>query len=101
MYQKLSVIARCIHGPPEPPEPDEPEHLAAAVKDLELRYAVITSVTRDDLTDGGAGHFAACVEKVKEKNPGCMVEVLILGFQICTQQCAGLCHRFVSGYHQP
>ena len=49
------------HGPLGPPDPDEPQHVAEAVRLLGLRYCVLTSVTRDDLADGGAGHFAAAV----------------------------------------
>ena len=54
--------------------------MAAAVKALGLRYVVITSVTRDDLADGGAGHFGASVRAVKDANPGVKVEVLIPDF---------------------
>lgn len=60
-----------------PPRAEEPLELALAVKELGLRYAVITSVDRDDLADRGAGHFAACVRAIKAKVPGVMVEVLI------------------------
>ncbi|MSQ13828.1 MAG: lipoyl synthase [Dehalococcoidia bacterium] len=56
---------------------DEPERLAQAVERLNLRYCVITSVTRDDLPDGGAGLFAQCIVKVRERAPSCQVEVLI------------------------
>lgn len=55
----------------------EPEELALAVSDLGLRYAVITSVDRDDLPDRGASHFAACVSAIKAKVPGVRVEILI------------------------
>jgi lipoic acid synthetase len=55
----------------------EPERLTQAVKELGLRYIVITSVTRDDLSDGGAGIFARCVERLYQEVPGCRVEVLI------------------------
>lgn len=56
---------------------DEPERLAQTAQRLNLRYCVITSVTRDDLPDGGAGLFAQCVAKVRERLPACQVEVLI------------------------
>lgn len=56
---------------------DEPEHLSAAIAELGLSYAVITSVDRDDLPDRGAGHFAACISAIKRRNPGTRVEVLI------------------------
>lgn len=60
-----------------PPRAEEPRELALAVKELGLRYAVITSVDRDDLADRGAGHFAACVRAIKSEVPGVLVEVLI------------------------
>ena len=59
----------------------EPERVARTVQRLGLRYAVITSVNRDDLPDGGASVFAACIRKVREYVPGCKVEVLIPDFQ--------------------
>jgi lipoic acid synthetase len=68
-------------GQVEPVDPQEPEHIARAVSELGLRYVVITSVTRDDLTDGGAGHFAAVVERIKYFDPHIKVEVLIPDFQ--------------------
>ncbi|HKI48076.1 MAG TPA: lipoyl synthase, partial [Desulfobacteria bacterium] len=69
------------HGVPEPPDKREPLEVAEAVKKMALRYAVITSVTRDDLPDGGAGHFAAVMGAIKEQNPELKVEVLIPDFQ--------------------
>ncbi len=69
------------HGKPAPPDREEPAGVAEAVKDMGLRYAVITSVTRDDLPDGGAGHFAAVINAVKKRNPDTKVEVLIPDFQ--------------------
>jgi len=69
------------HGVPEPPDKAEPRKVAEAVKKMELRYAVITSVTRDDLHDGGAGHFAAVIRAVQQQTPGTKVEVLIPDFQ--------------------
>ncbi len=65
----------------QPLNPDEPENIAMAVKELGLRYVVITSVTRDDLPDGGAGHFAECVRKIKSLNPQTKVEPLIPDFR--------------------
>jgi lipoic acid synthetase len=62
------------------PDPNEPENLALAVKDLGLLYTVITSVTRDDLPDCGAAHFAETVKKVKELSPETLVEVLTPDF---------------------
>jgi len=64
-----------------PPDPQEPQHLAEAVKELGLRHAVITSVTRDDLPDGGAAHFAKTIEAVRKLNPDTTIEVLIPDFQ--------------------
>lgn len=52
---------------PEPLDKNEPKHIAEAIKELDLKYAVITSVTRDDLSDGGAEHFANCIKEVKSK----------------------------------
>lgn len=60
-----------------PPRAEEPHELALAVRELGLRYAVITSVDRDDLADRGAGHFAACVRAIKAEVPEVMVEVLV------------------------
>jgi len=67
-------------GRPETVDADEPLHVAQAVKELGLRHVVVTSVTRDDLPDGGAGHFAAVVTKIRERNPDVVVEVLIPDF---------------------
>lgn len=63
------------------PDELEPQNLADAVTELELSYVVITSVTRDDLEDGGAQHFANVVRKVKETSPGTVVEVLTPDFK--------------------
>jgi lipoic acid synthetase len=67
--------------PPAGPDPDEPRHVAEAVAAMDLRHAVITSVDRDDLPDGGAGHWAAVIEAVHERGPGCAVEVLTPDFR--------------------
>ncbi|GAB1483742.1 lipoyl synthase [Treponema sp.] len=56
---------------------EEAEELALAIEEMKLRYAVITSVDRDDLTDRGSGHFALCIKKIKERVPSIKVEVLI------------------------
>ncbi len=69
------------HGRPQPPDPTEPQHLAQAVRDLGLQYVVLTSVDRDDLPDGGAAHYAACVQQVRAAAPHALVEVLIPDFQ--------------------
>ncbi|OGW29132.1 MAG: lipoyl synthase [Nitrospirae bacterium GWC2_57_13] len=64
---------------------DEPGRVADAVAALDLRYAVITSVTRDDLPDGGAGIFAETVQMIRDRVPGCRVETLIPDFQGCPE----------------
>ena len=67
------------HGLPQPVDPDEAANVSAAVARLELKHAVITSVTRDDLSDGGAGQFAACIEAIHQLD-GITVEVLVPDF---------------------
>ena len=67
--------------PSRPPDPEEPRRVAEAVRDLGLAHAVITSVDRDDLRDGGAGHFARVIEAVHALNPACAVEVLTPDFK--------------------
>jgi len=69
------------HGRPLPPDTGEPAQLARTVKDMELRYIVITSVDRDDLRDGGAGHFAECIEQVRDLNSGIRIEILVPDFR--------------------
>ncbi|NPA32800.1 MAG: lipoyl synthase, partial [Aquificae bacterium] len=68
-------------GSPLAPDPKEPYRLLWAVRALNLKYVVITSVTRDDLPDYGAGHFAECIKVLKENIPGVRVEVLIPDFR--------------------
>ncbi len=68
-------------GEPSPPDPGEPERVAESVRRMGLRHAVITSVTRDDLEDGGAGVFAEVIRQVRWMNPGTSVEVLIPDLQ--------------------
>lgn len=69
------------HGPKGEPDCDEPQHVAEAVDRLGLRYVVITSVTRDDLDDGGAGHFADTIQAIRQRTPATRIEVLIPDFQ--------------------
>ncbi|MBI4754844.1 MAG: lipoyl synthase [Betaproteobacteria bacterium] len=69
------------HGRPQPPDPEEPAHLARTIAALGLRYVVITSVDRDDLRDGGAGHFARCIRAVRESSPTTRIEVLVPDFR--------------------
>ncbi len=66
---------------PEPLDLAEPFHVAEAVKDLGLKYAVITSVTRDDLPDGGAQHFANCIYEIRKISPDVKVEILTPDFK--------------------
>ena len=68
-------------GKPGSLDPEEPERVAEATRELALAHAVVTSVNRDDLPDGGAGHFAATIRAIRRRNPGCTVEVLIPDFQ--------------------
>ncbi|MBK5965943.1 lipoyl synthase [Thiocystis minor] len=69
------------HGRPKPADVDEPEHLAHSIATMGLRYVVITSVDRDDLRDGGAGHFAACLRAVRARNPATRLEILVPDFR--------------------
>ena len=66
---------------PEPLDLAEPKHIANAVKDLNLKYAVITSVTRDDLPDGGAQHFANCIYEIRKLTPDVKIEILTPDFK--------------------
>jgi lipoic acid synthetase len=68
-------------GSVQPLDPDEPRHVAEAVKELQLRHVVVTSVTRDDLPDGGAGQFAEVINSIKALDKKVVVEVLIPDFQ--------------------
>ena len=68
-------------GAPLPPDPGEPEAVARAVAELGLRHAVVTSVTRDDLPDGGASHFARLTQAIRAVAPDCKVELLIPDLQ--------------------
>lgn len=69
------------HGPSGPPDPGEPARVAEAALNMRLSYVVITSVTRDDLPDGGAGFFAETIREIRKKIPGVFEEVLIPDFQ--------------------
>ena len=68
-------------GVQEPPHPDEPERVAEAVSRLGLQYVVITSVSRDDLADGGGSHFAATIQAIRSLQTNILVEVLVPDFQ--------------------
>ncbi len=69
-----------LTGVPLPPDPDEPAHVAESIRLMNLCHAVITSVDRDDLADGGAAHWAETIHKIKSVNPECTLEVLIPDF---------------------
>lgn len=69
------------HGKPLPPDAEEPAKLAASVARLNLRYVVITSVDRDDLRDGGAGHFVEVIAAVRKKSPTTIIETLVPDFR--------------------
>ncbi|MFC1859480.1 lipoyl synthase [Thermodesulfobacteriota bacterium] len=68
-------------GPLYPPDPDEPQRVAEAAEEMELDYVVITSVTRDDLSDGGASQFANTIHEIRQRIPEILVEILIPDFQ--------------------
>jgi lipoic acid synthetase len=69
------------HGRPDPLDPNEPENLAKTISALRLSYVVITSVDRDDLRDGGAGHFVSCIQRVRELSPETRIEILTPDFR--------------------
>ena len=69
------------HGRPDPLDESEPEHLSSTIAKMGLKYVVITSVDRDDLRDGGAGHFARCISLTKQKIPEIKIEILVPDFR--------------------
>jgi lipoic acid synthetase len=69
------------HGRPKPPDTEEPLNLARTVAAMRLRYVVITSVDRDDLRDGGAGHFADCIRALRTHSPATRIEILTPDFR--------------------
>jgi lipoic acid synthetase len=69
------------HGRPKPPDTAEPGNLARTIRDMRLRYVVITSVDRDDLADGGAAHFAACIRETRALSPSIQIEILTPDFR--------------------
>jgi lipoic acid synthetase len=69
------------HGRPDPLDVNEPSNLARTIADLKLRYVVITSVDRDDLRDGGAGHFVDCIRQTRDLSPETQIEVLVPDFR--------------------
>ena len=76
---RFCAIPHAAH--PAPPDPGEPARLAEAAAAMGLRHVVVTSVTRDDLSDGGAAHFAETIRAVRARLPGASVEVLVPDFQ--------------------
>lgn len=77
---RMCAFCAVKNGRPLPPDPEEPERAAKMVKELGLRHAVITSVTRDDLPDGGAEQFAKTARAVRKENQGIVIELLIPDF---------------------
>jgi len=69
------------HGKPLALDVSEPVNLAQTIKELALRYVVITSVDRDDLRDAGAGHYAACINEIRQQSPNTKIEVLVPDFR--------------------
>ncbi len=69
------------HGRPDPLDAQEPRRLAETIARLALRYVVVTSVDRDDLRDGGAGHFVECIRAIRESSPATRIEVLVPDFR--------------------
>ncbi len=69
------------HGRPKPADVNEPKQLAQTIADMQLRYVVITSVDRDDLMDGGAGHFADCIRETRALSPAIRIEILTPDFR--------------------
>ena len=69
------------HGRPKPPDAAEPLKLALTIKDMGLKYVVVTSFDRDDLRDGGAGHFATCIQEIRTHAPNTKIEILTPDFR--------------------
>ena len=74
------------HGRPLPPDREEPSKLAQTIQEMKLRYVVITSVDRDDLKDGGASHFASCIQEIRLLSPNIKVETLTPDFRGCIDE---------------
>ncbi|HEY2559050.1 MAG TPA: lipoyl synthase [Caldimonas sp.] len=81
------------HGRPDPLDAEEPVNLAKTIAALKLKYVVITSVDRDDLRDGGAGHFVACIEKTRELSPETRIEILTPDFRGRTERALEILRR--------
>ena len=78
------------HGRPDPLDQDEPLNLAKTIAALKLNYVVITSVDRDDLRDGGAGHFVQCIQEVRRLSPNTKIEVLVPDFRGRLERALGI-----------
>lgn len=78
-------------GRTEPLDPDEPRRVAEGIRAMNLRYAVITSVDRDELPDAGAAHFSKTIRMVREMNPQCRIEVLIPDFKGIEESLKSVC----------
>ncbi len=74
------------HGKPLPPDPTEPQRVAQMAKEMGLKYLVMTSVDRDDLADGGAGHFRACIQACRDLRPDLAFELLVPDFRDCQDE---------------
>ena len=81
------------HGRPDPLDADEPQNLAATIEAMGLSYVVITSVDRDDLRDGGAGHFASCIQSVRAINPQTQIEILVPDFRGRMERALTILHQ--------
>ena len=69
------------HGKPDPLDQNEPAHLAKTIAAMKLKHVVVTSVDRDDLRDGGAGHFRECIKEIRSQSPNTNIEVLVPDFR--------------------
>ena len=81
------------HGRPDPLDADEPQNLAVTIEAMGLSYVVITSVDRDDLRDGGAGHFASCIQSVRAINPQTQIEILVPDFRGRMERALTILHQ--------
>jgi lipoic acid synthetase len=69
------------HGRPDPLDQNEPQHLAKTIASMKLKHVVVTSVDRDDLRDGGAAHFGACISEIRQQSPQTRIEILVPDFR--------------------
>jgi len=81
------------HGKPQPLDAEEPANLAATIAAMGLKYVVITSVNRDDLRDGGAGHFADCIAAIRAQAPNTTIEILVPDFRGRMESALDILHR--------